>query len=136
MKLLKHMKDGGAESRVDGYWFIEAKRLLSIALLHFSDGSRDAFHNHAFNSISWLLKGELNEESIVSFKGETRVSKFTTFKPSFWPIIIRRSNLHQVKSSGDSWVFTLRGPWANTWSEFIPATKRFLTLTHRRKVVG
>ena len=49
MKLFKYMKDGGPESTVWGYFLIEIKSLFTIVLLHFKNGSREAYHNHAFN---------------------------------------------------------------------------------------
>ena len=61
MKFLFKAKDGGPESKVTGYWLIESKRWFSIALLRFDEGSREAFHTHAFNAISWVLWGELLE---------------------------------------------------------------------------
>jgi len=55
------MKDGGPDSTVTGYWLIESKKWFSIVLLKFEGKSREAFHTHAFNAISWLLKGKLIE---------------------------------------------------------------------------
>ena len=50
-------KDGGPESKVDGYWLFRHKRLFTVALLRFSKGSREAYHSHAFNAVSWVLTG-------------------------------------------------------------------------------
>lgn len=61
MKVLFKSKDGGLDSNVTGYWLVESKKLFSIVLLCFDRGSREAYHNHAFNSISWILSGRLNE---------------------------------------------------------------------------
>ena len=55
MKLCYVGKDGGPESTVWGFWLIEIKKLFSVALLCFENGSREAFHTHAFNSVSWVL---------------------------------------------------------------------------------
>jgi hypothetical protein len=125
MKFLKKMKDGGPESKVTGYWLIEAKSLFSIVLLHFSDGSREAYHNHAFNAISWVLSGQLNEEPLHNSSN--------TYTPSLRPVWTPRTMFHKVKSIGDTWVLSFRGPWKSTWNEFIPATGRKLTLTHGRR---
>ena len=57
------MKDGGPESTVTGYWLIEYKPLFSIVLLKFEGKSRDAFHTHAFNSLSWLISGNFLNNS-------------------------------------------------------------------------
>lgn len=122
------MRDGGPESKVDGYWLIEAKSLFSIALLHFYDGSREAYHSHAFDSISWVLTGQLNEDNLGAAP--------MTYTPGLKPVKTYRHTMHMVKSTGDTWVLTFRGPWANTWREFLPGLKKFITLTHGRKVIG
>lgn len=115
-------KDGGPESTVWGY-FLEFKRLFTVAVLRFDGASREAHHSHAFNSISWLFKGKLIEQHL---DGTTEVHR-----PGLRPIITRRSTFHKVDSVGRSWVLTFRGPWARTWQEYING--RFVTLTHGRK---
>lgn len=127
MKLLKLMKDGGKESRVCGFFFVELKRLFSIVLLHFANGSREAYHSHAFNSVSWILKGRLNEHLL----GE----HINVYDPGWKPIITRRSTFHKVMSDGDTYVISFRGPWVDKWNEFLPALNKIITLTHGRKIV-
>ncbi len=127
MKLLARAKDGGPDSSVVGYWLIEIKGLVSIALLRFANGSRQAFHSHAFNSVSWVLRGRLREQHL---SGREEVCR-----PSWRPVITRRRTFHRVISEGTSWVLTLRGPWAATWREYHPASGRYQTLTHGRVVV-
>lgn len=116
-------KDGGQESRVWGYWLIELKQLFSIVLLRFEDGSREAYHSHAFNAISWVLRGKL-----VEFHIDGRVEVHT---PSLRPIITTRDTFHMVESRGRTWVFSLRGPWADTWREYIPGRGE-VVLAHGR----
>lgn len=96
MKLFFKAKDGGQESTVTGYWLIECKWLFSIVLLRFDGFSRDAFHTHAFNSISWLISGGLEEK----FKNNYRQIKW--HDPSFKPIITKKDDFHKVNSSGVS----------------------------------
>lgn len=127
MKLLSKGKDGGPESTVTGYWLTEIKRLFSVVLLRFSNGSRDEYHSHAFNSVSWLLRGRLKEEMLDG--------SFVIHRPSWRPIITRRSTFHRVVSSGRTWVFSLRGPWSKFWKEYSPVTDEFYTLTEHREVV-
>jgi hypothetical protein len=126
MKLLFKGKDGGAESTVTGYWLIESKSLFSIALLKFDGNSRQAYHTHAFNCWSFIIKGSLTEHMI---NGKVR-----QYKP-FRPFITRRTDFHKVDSTGVTWLFTIRSPWADTWREWIPATKKFFNLTHGRKII-
>jgi hypothetical protein len=128
MKFFSYEKDGGQESKVWGFFIAEIKSLFSVVLLHFKDGSREAFHSHAFNSKSWVLWGQLNEHMI---DGSVNV-----YKPGLKPVITLREHFHMVKSVGSTFVVSFRGPWASTWHEFIPETGERLTLTHGRKIVA
>ncbi len=130
MKLFYYGKDGGPESTVKGFWLIEIKSLFSIALLRFGHGGRNSYHSHAFNCISWLIKGNLLEHLIYGW-GNRKL-----YKPSLKPIITKRSTFHRVYSSGTSWVLTFRGPWSKTWEEYNPELKKYTTLSHGRHPVG
>ena len=128
MKILHIAKDGGKESNVTGYWLIEAKSLFSIVLLRFSKGSREAYHTHAFNAISWVLKGEMHEYLVTN--------KVIKMKPSLLPIYTSRDRMHQVLGVADNtWALSFRGPWVDTWKEYLPKLKRYITLTHGRNIV-
>lgn len=117
--------DGGKESGVTGYFLLEHKKSFSIGLLHFRNGSRENYHSHSFNAISWFLSGSVTEEYL---SGETK-----SFAPSFWPKFTPRIRFHRVVSHGDTWCLTLRGPWRDTWMEFRPSTGEMILLTHGRK---
>lgn len=124
-------KDGGPKSRVEGFWFIRIKWLCTVALLRFGEGSREAFHSHAFNSWSWLLTGSLMEHVITGASG-----RVTTYEPSWRPIRTLRTTLHKVYGLCDSnWVLTFRGPWADTWEE-IDEKGDLVVLTHNRVEVS
>lgn len=127
MKIFSYEKDGGKESKVWALFLIEAKKLFSVAFLHFKDGSREAFHSHAFNAVSWVLWGQLNEEQ---FNGKRR-----TYRPSLVPVWTPRTNFHMVKSVGNTFVISFRGPWADFWNEYLPEKEQIVTLTHGRKVM-
>lgn len=128
MKFFAYEKDGGQESKVWGFFIAEIKSLFSVVLLHFKDGSREAFHSHAFNCKSWVLWGQLNKHMI---DGTVNV-----YKRGLKPVITLREHFHMVKSVGNTFVLSFRGPWASTWHEFIPETGERLTLTHGRKIVA
>lgn len=131
--------DGGPKSNVTGFWLIEWKRFFSIALLRFDDGARDCYHSHAFNCVSWILRGQLHEDRIREEDGHYLpgpskwVSTWSVFKPSLSPVITTRDNLHRVHSIGTTWALTLRGPWVGHWKEL--RGRKTVTLTHGRKEI-
>lgn len=130
MRFMKIMKDGGPLSKVTGCFLVEIKCLFSIVVLRFDDGARDAYHTHAFNAVSWVLKGTLIEDVLAGDDYE--------YPASFVPIWTPRDRFHKVISRGTTWAISFRGPWAQTWREYIPQNapgNRFVTLTHGRKVV-
>jgi hypothetical protein len=99
-------------------------------LLKFNNGSRENYHSHAFNAITWFLRGRVREETYESMF-ET-VDKW--FIPSFIPKITRRGKIHRVHSFGTTWALSFRGPWSDTWHE-IDKNNKIITLTHGRKQV-
>lgn len=125
MKLFKRSKDGGPESPVDAFFIVEIKSLFSVALLRFNKGGREAYHTHAFNAWTWFIGGDLVEEDI---NGE-----FHIYKRNILPKITRRTKNHRVHANTTSWCFTVRGPWAATWTE--DDETHHTVLTHGRRVV-
>lgn len=128
MKLFSWGKDGGPKSTVFGFWLTEIKSLVSVVALRFDDGSRDEYHSHAFNSVSWVLSGKLREEHL---SGSTEYHR-----PSLLPVITKRDTFHRVFSEGTTWVISFRGPWAERWKEFDPKTHQYTVLGHGRVVDG
>lgn len=133
MKFLEISKDGGPKSKVWAYWLFEIKGLFSVALLRFEDGSREAYHSHAFNSISWVLSGELTEH-VLGELDSNEDPIINWYQRSIRPIVTFRETFHKVISRGRTWVFTLRGPWANEWYEFDEPTNSIQVLTDGRQI--
>lgn len=132
-KLLWGAKDGGPESKV-WMWGIESKRWGSLFLLKFADGSREAYHTHAFNSLSWVLSGTL-DEFLLPGKGQDWapvVSRARIHTPHWKAILTLRTDYHKVYSNGTSWVLSLRGPWSSDWREYLPEQDAQVKLTHGR----
>lgn len=125
MRILSKAKDGGPESPVDAYFIIEAKKLFSICILKFNKGGREAYHTHAFNALTWFLRGELYEEN---FDGTT-----LKYKRSLWPKITKRDKNHRVFAARTSWCISIRGPWKEIWTEHRDGKEVFLT--HGRKEI-
>jgi hypothetical protein len=131
-KLLWGHKDGGQDSNVR-CWGVEIKGAFSILLLHFAPGSREAFHSHAFNAVSWLLWGSLYERVRM-------VDMPEDYAESWWHLpgwrVIRtwRGTFHKVSGGSlGAWVLTLRGRWHPTWKDGQPGAPD--TLTHGRRKV-
>lgn len=127
MKLHFGSKDGGPKSTVTMYGF-ESKRLGSVLLLRFADGSRDAYHTHAFNAVSWVLRGSLFEKILHARCG-------SWLYPQARPYWTPRSRFHKVVSEGTTWVLSFRGTWERTWREYLPAENRYVLLADGREVV-
>ncbi len=128
MKLFKRGYDGGPDSGVTGYWLIEWKRGFSIVLLHFSPGSREAYHSHAFNAVTLWLKGRVREEDVFA-------KLFPGSEPKSWgPGQIKRtgrSKFHRVIAGPKgAWALSIRGPWAKNWQEY--KNDRLINLTSGR----
>lgn len=110
VKLFHKSYDGGQDSGVTGYWLIEWKKGFSICLLNFSEGSREAYHSHAFNALTWWLKGEVREEFLNN-------DKPIVWKPSLKPKFTPKQNFHKIIGLKESWAFCIRGKWDETWQE-------------------
>lgn len=119
--------DGGKDSGVNGYLFFEWKPVFSFGFLRFNPGTRENFHSHAFNAITWWLLGEVEEEV---WKGKNKV-----FGPSIVPKITPRDNIHRVKGIKPTWAITFRGPWRDEWFE-IDKNGEKIILTNGRKIVN
>jgi hypothetical protein len=128
MRLFEKCKDGGPTSTVDAYVLIECKWLFSVMFLRFSKGSRDNYHSHAFNALTWFLKGDMEERRIID-----GVEVKRQYNRGLLPKITTRDNLHKVFANEVSWCFTLRGPWKNSWFEYNKESDETIKLTHGRK---
>lgn len=111
MRFFTKGPDGGATSGVTGYWLIEWKRGFSVVLLRFGEGTREAYHSHAFHAVTLWLRGSVTEH----IPGPT-CNKCTPYKAGQWKLT-KRSTMHKVNSHGVSWALSFRGPWTNTWQE-------------------
>jgi len=119
--------DGGEGSGVTGYFLIEWKALFSIGILRFAPGTREAFHSHAFNAVTFWISGAVVEEQET---GELR--RFSGF--SLGPKITKRQCCHRVRGETTTWALTFRGPWVDHWREKRPTED--VVLTHGRTVVS
>lgn len=124
MKILKWAPDGGKDSGVDGFFLIEAKSLFSVVLLRFNEGTREAYHSHAFNAWTLWLKGRVIEHDVDGTK-----KGFRAWRLKYTP----REKFHKVQALRTTWALSFRGPWAETWQE--KRAGEVVTLTHGRQVM-
>ena len=132
MKLFSKAPDGGKGSGVTGYFLIEAKSAFSLVLLHFAKGTREAFHEHAFNAVTLWLKGRVREHllDLFDYEHEAEVRTFHAGQVKFTP----RSCFHKIEALESTWALSIRGPWVDRWREY--RNGRLVTLSHGRKVVS
>lgn len=126
MRFMELSKDGGPESHVDGFYLIEIKSLFSIVLLRFRKGTREAYHSHAFNAVTFWLKGIAYELVLGD-----RASRWTAGMVKY----TSRDCFHKVVAATETWALSFRGPWSKTWKEYLPESREFVTLANGRQVV-
>jgi hypothetical protein len=124
-RILYRRADGGANSGVTGCMLIEWKPLFSCGFLYFRPGTREAFHNHAFNAMTWWLSGRVTEILLDGVQHD--------YTPSAVPKVTTRACYHKVVAHEPAWAFTVRGPWRHTWNEMRNGQE--VTLTHGRQIV-
>jgi hypothetical protein len=124
-RLFYKKPDGGKDSGVTAYFLIEWKILFSIGILRFNKGSREAYHNHAFNALTWWLSGFVKE---IKTDGSHRY-----WWPTIFPKYTSRNNFHKVEAERVTYALTFRGPWKDTWNELKDGET--ITLTHGRKTI-
>jgi len=133
--------DGGENSGVTAFFLIEWKAIFSIALLRFGQNTtRRNYHSHAFNAITWWLKGQVVEEIVkfgfLAMNGKYERTYFSqVYKPSLIPKQTPKESCHRICPSETSWALTFRGPWNDKWYEFNPETDEITWLTYGREVI-
>lgn len=118
--------DGGKDSGVTGYFLIEWKWLFSIGILKFNKGTREAFHNHAFNAVTFWISGDVEE---IMIDGDVNEFCGPSVKSKYTP----RNCYHKVRAIKTTYALTFRGPWNDTWNE--TKDNKEITLTHGRNVL-
>ena len=122
-RLLYVKPDGGKNSGVKAFFLIEWKKLFSIGVLRFNEGTREAYHSHAFNALTWWVSGKVTEQKL-------NVTDEKEYSPSIIPKYTSRDNFHRVKAHATTYALTFRGPWSDTWKE--SRAGKIVTLTHGR----
>lgn len=131
MRFLSKRYDGGKDSGVNGFWMVEIKNLFSIVLLKFNPNDRENHHSHAFNALTFWLKGEVVEERLHPDLTGKSYKLFKAGNIKYTP----RHNIHKVHCTSPAWALCFRGPWNKTWIEYSELTDTTTTLTHGRVIL-
>lgn len=101
------------EQLVSEHTLLEWKPLFSIKLFNFhrTDGSQDRFHTHAFNAISFLLKGNYIEEVIE----DGRVVRLNRNRSRV--LFIPADQYHRITRSAGCRTLLITGPWGAEFKE-------------------
>jgi hypothetical protein len=132
MLIFKKKSDGGPNSGVSGYWLIEIKWLFSIVLLKFNPNDRENFHSHAFNALTFWLKGNVQEQIMDVETKQSSLKKFKMGNVKYTP----RDNVHKIHCTKTAWAISFRGKWKDEWFEYNETDDKMITLTHGRKVAN
>ena len=119
--------DGGRESGVR-CWGIEIKWLFSILVLKFEPNDRENYHSHAFNALTFWLKGNVLEERQDTGNWTHYIGG--SLSPKYTP----RTNVHKIHCTKTAWAISLRGPWSKYWYEIDPEGNK-IKLTKGRKII-
>lgn len=131
MRFMQFRKDGGPNSTVDGFFVIEIKRLFSIVVLRFGQGSRDDYHSHAFNALTWWLTRGVIEYTLKDGKVTSKA-----WGPSLFPKVTPKSQVHKLFALKTAWAVSVRGPWSDYWVDVNVEKNTITTYTWGRKVVS
>jgi len=109
-------------SYLERWYVIPKNRFLNIYLHKFTGSDDDrALHDHPWWSVSFLLKGELNEHTF---------NKINSI-PRFLPVIRSAKKAHRLELiKGPAWTVFITGPRCRKWGFHCPyigwvAWKRF-----------
>lgn len=111
--------DGGPTSNVTGYWLLEWKAFFSFVILKVDPGHNERFHTHAFDAISWYVRGECEEHMLAGTK-----KKWSFKKGPKWT---STETFHRVSSEKGGWIVSVRGPWIRNWKEYKDGVLTYLT---------
>lgn len=125
---------------VDRLAIIEIKYLFSIYFNIWNTSEQDRYHNHAFNSVSIMLRGWYYEED------RTKLISRELMRTTAWFLLeliqapsirwIGRNYMHRIHCSAcDALSLTFAGPWAKTWQEIKVGDPAVRTFTWGRKEV-
>ncbi len=110
------------------FTIIEIKYLGGIIVNIFNTSNQDRFHSHAFNALSWMIRGHYYEDVIV----DGNLLKLKKIERSRF---IPRNYIHKItKSSPNAMSITFEGPWESTWNEYFD-NGRIKTYSWGRKVI-
>ncbi len=116
------------QGHVDRLVILEIKYLFCLYFNIWNTIDQERYHNHAFNSISIMLRGWYYETELNV--------RWPRFIKAISVRFIPRSYTHRVgRSSKNAISITIGGPWSRTWTEISVLNWTVRTLTWGRKVI-
>jgi hypothetical protein len=130
---LKSKKIHLGSLQVDETTILEWKPLFSLKTFYFHEGeAQEIFHTHSFTALSLLLHGNY----IESFYNEKTNQSWEEPRNRSRMILIPRDRFHQITKSNGCRTIMLTGPWGDTYREYNPESREFITSTHGRKEIS
>lgn len=110
---MKKKKIDLGDQSVTELTILEYKKLFSIKLFKFhkSSGKQDRFHTHAFNALSFLIKGDYTEEIIK----DNKIMKCRRNRSRI--LYIPKDSYHRITKSDSCYTLLLTGPWGGEFKE-------------------
>lgn len=107
-------------SYLERWYLIPRNRYLNVYLHRFTGSDDDrALHDHPWHSVSFLLKGRLDEIS-SGRPGRIETNRYREV-PRYWPVLRRATFAHRLKLiRGPAWTLFITGPNIRSWGFLCP----------------
>lgn len=114
------------EGHLDKYTLFENKSLFSVYFHVFNTVEQDRFHTHAFDAVSFVLRGSYEEEQKLpsGIVIKKKVGVGVRYIPKDY-------NHRLLRSEPDTMSLLFAGPWVRYWTEENRSFTRTLTWGRR-----
>tara|TARA_R110000850_G_scaffold100075_1_gene207169 strand:- start:163 stop:627 length:465 start_codon:yes stop_codon:yes gene_type:complete len=131
IKLLTSKQVALGQGNVTQYTLFECKELFSIIFYRWNTIDQVRFHTHAFNAYAFLLKGYYHEKIISKGKTTDNIVN-QILKPRF----LAREYCHSIGyAKPNTMTLVITGSWQDTWQEYFPDTKKWVTYSWGRNKI-
>lgn len=85
--------------------------------MKFNKGTREAYHKHVFDALTWWLWGSVIEHVFNENNEDNNKVEKINWCPWILPKYTPCDNLHKIEALETSYAISFRGPWKDTWYE-------------------